>query len=151
MSTAYDGHALVALPSGMQLAFFRLCQRGSIHRQDIHVAQPDKDQPGSVQEGHVTHQWDEDVQALEKQVNRLRIDFGPAGERHYTEVNLRGAYESLSFRPTPISVLTINTDIFAIADDTEENLDRSTFKDMLARLPDVWQDTDELADNMLTT
>lgn len=99
MFTAYDGHALVALPSDMGLAFLRLCQRGSIRRQDIRVARPDEDQPGSVQEGHVTHQWDEDVQTLEKQVSELHIDFGPAAGRHFTEVNLRGTYEGSSFHP----------------------------------------------------
>ncbi|KAF8557295.1 hypothetical protein OG21DRAFT_1601750 [Imleria badia] len=135
MFTAYDGHALIALPSDMEFSFFRLCQRGSIQRQDIRVARPDEDEPGSSQEGHVTHRWDEDVQALEKQVNQLQIDFGPAGEKHYIEVNLRGAYENM----------------FAIADDTEENMDQTAFEDMLARLPDVWQDTEEIADNMLTT
>lgn len=97
--TAYDGHALVALPSDVELTLFRLSERGSIHRQDIRVAQPDEDQPGSVREGQVTRQWDEDVQTLEEQVSQLQIDFGPAGGRHYTEVNLRGAYESTLFRP----------------------------------------------------
>lgn len=99
MFTAYDGHALVVLPSDMELTYLRLCQRGSIHRQDIRVARSDQDQPRSAQEGHVTHQWDEDVQRLEKQANELHIDFGPAGGRHYTEVNLRGAYEGSSFHP----------------------------------------------------
>lgn len=99
MLTAYDGHALVALPPDVEFTFLRLCQRGSIHQQDIRVARADEDQPGSAQGGHVTHQWDENVQTLEKQVNRLQVDFGPAGGRHYTEVNLRGAYESLLFRP----------------------------------------------------
>lgn len=99
MLTAYDGHALVALPSDMESTFFSLCQRGSIHRQDIHVTQPNEDRKGSAQEGRVTHQWDEDVQTLEKRAKQLRIDFGPAGERHYTEVNFRGAYESSSFHP----------------------------------------------------
>jgi len=99
MATAYDGHALVVLPSDVELAFFGLCQRGGIHRQDIRIARPNEGQPGSVREGRDTYRWDEDVQTLEKQANQLRIDFGPAGGRQYTEVNLRGAYESLSFRP----------------------------------------------------
>ena len=99
MFAAYDGHALVALPSDVELTFFRLSECGSIERQDIRVARPDEDQLGSVKEGQATHQWDEDVQTLEKQANQLQIDFGPAGGRHYTEVNLRGAYESTSFRP----------------------------------------------------
>lgn len=97
MSTAYDGYALVAFPSDVKLTFLRLCQRGSIHRQDICVAQLDEDQLGSIQEDHVTHQWGEDVLALEEQSNRLQTDFGPAGGRHFIEVNLRGAYESTSF------------------------------------------------------
>lgn len=99
MSTPYDGHALVPFPSDVKLTCLRLCQRGSVHRQDIRVAQPDEDQPGSIQEDHVTHQWDADVLTLEKHANELQIDFGAAGGRHFTEVNLRGAYESLSFRP----------------------------------------------------
>ncbi|KAF8447531.1 hypothetical protein L210DRAFT_3472417 [Boletus edulis BED1] len=135
MFAVYDGHALVALPSDTELSFFRLCQRGSIHRQQIGFARLDEDRLGSVQEGHVTHQWGEDVQALDKEVDQLHTDFGPAGERHYTEVNLRGAYENM----------------FAIADDIQESMDQDEFKDMLARLPDVWQDAEKIADTMLTT
>lgn len=45
----------------------------------------------------------------------------------------------------------INTEIFAIADDTQEDMDRSTFKDTLVQLPEVWQDMEETAENMLTT
>ncbi|KAG8217857.1 hypothetical protein J3R82DRAFT_6023 [Butyriboletus roseoflavus] len=133
--TAYDGHALVASPSDVELTFLRLCQRGSIHRQDIRVTRSDEDHPGSPQEGHVIHQGDEYVQTLEKQADGLQVDFGPAGGRHYTEVNLRGAYEK----------------IFTIGDDTQEDIVRDAFRDTLARLPDVWQDTVETAENMLTT
>lgn len=105
--TAYDGHALAALPSDTELAFFRLCQRGSIHRQDIRITRADEDQPRSVQGRRVTHQWDEGVQKLEKQASQLQIDFGPAADRHYTEVNLRGAYES-SLLPLSISISSDN-------------------------------------------
>ncbi|KAG9318829.1 hypothetical protein JVU11DRAFT_933 [Chiua virens] len=137
MFTTYDGHALVPLPSNVGLTFLRLCQRGSIYRQDIRVAGPDEDQPGSIPEDHVTHQWDENVLNLEKQANELRTDFGPAGGRLYTEVNLRGAYEKL----------------FDVVDDAEEDVDRNAFQDVLVQLPSVWQDpeTEKNAENMLTT
>lgn len=44
----------------------------------------------------------------------------------------------------------VHAEMFAIAPDTEENMDENLFKDVLARLPDAWQDTEEIAD-MLTT
>ena len=96
---AYNGDALVALPSNERLMFLRLCRRGSIYRQDIGVARSlDEDQPGSLQHNHVTHRWDEDILTLEKCASELQSDFGPAGGRHFSEVNFRGAYESMSYR-----------------------------------------------------
>ncbi|KAH0827044.1 hypothetical protein J3R83DRAFT_4727 [Lanmaoa asiatica] len=134
MFTAYDGHALVTLPSDVQLAFLRLCQHGSIHRQDIRIARPDKDQPGSVQERHVTHQWDEDVQ-----------DTGEAG---LVSGRLTSAQQEEDIIPK--SVFMINAELFA-ADNTQEDMERNAFEDILAQLPDVWQDTEETVENMLTT
>lgn len=98
MFTAFDGHALIVPPSHEELTFLRLCRRGSIYRQDVRVTRLDEDGSEAIDEGYPTHQWDEDVQKLAMQADELRTDFGPAGGRQYTEVDLRGAYESSSFR-----------------------------------------------------
>ena len=44
-----------------------------------------------------------------------------------------------------------NTEMFGIGDDTQEDMERSMFGDTLAKLPNVWSDTKETAENMLTT
>lgn len=45
----------------------------------------------------------------------------------------------------------INAEIFAVTNDTKENTNRDAFRDTLARLPEVFQDTEEAAETMLTT
>lgn len=47
--------------------------------------------------------------------------------------------------------LMTNTEMFGIGDDTQEDMERSMFGDTLAKLPNVWSDTKETAENMLTT
>lgn len=45
----------------------------------------------------------------------------------------------------------INAEMFAVTDDTQEETDCDAFRDTLAQLPDVWQNTEETDENMLTT
>ncbi|KIJ69031.1 hypothetical protein HYDPIDRAFT_184954 [Hydnomerulius pinastri MD-312] len=132
--TSYTGYAAIVLPSGSNFSLLRLGQRGNILRQDIRVFGTGEDQSQDVTEDSTTHGWSNDVLKLEKQANELQPDFGPAGARHYTVVDLRGAYEK----------------IFAI-EDNEEVFAEETFSEMLDRLPDFWHQTEAPVENMLTT
>ncbi|KAF9246160.1 hypothetical protein BU15DRAFT_84962 [Melanogaster broomeanus] len=135
MLALYNGDALISLPSGSDLSLLRLRQRGSIHRQDFRIVGPDEDELQDVQEDRASQQWNDDVQQLDRVANELQPDVGPAGMRHFTEVDLGGAYDK----------------IFAMPDDGQEDSEGEVFDDMMERLPNFWQETEATVENMLTT
>ncbi|KAH7889406.1 hypothetical protein F5I97DRAFT_1801300 [Phlebopus sp. FC_14] len=131
---SYTGHAVVALPCGSELSLLRLGQRGNIYRQDIRARMSDGEDTQSRETDYPTHVWSSDVQELDRQAGAVQCDYGPVGAKHYTEVNLRSAYEK----------------IFTISDDDKEDYTKN-FHDMVEHLAGIWHRAEEPVENMLTS
>lgn len=91
--STYTGQAVVVLPCGSELSFFRLTQQGSIFRQDFRITATKAEV--LLDEERLTHEWNEDVRELDQRAKDLRPDFGPVAGKQFIQVDLRAAYESL--------------------------------------------------------
>jgi len=90
----HAGQVLVrhpSYPNKAEVDFFRLCERGSIHRVTLRMP---LDNDSAYGDRCGDYEWSEDVKKLELQAIKLRPDVGPRGARYFTEINLRAIYES---------------------------------------------------------
>ncbi|KAG6331478.1 hypothetical protein ID866_7610 [Astraeus odoratus] len=130
MFTTFSGHAIIASPSGTELSLLRLTQRGSIYRQDVTVSISDRT---AAQPANRTHEWDADVERLDQKAKDLCPYVGPVAGRHFTQVDLRAAYENIS----------------SVEEHNRNGADE-VFCSALCRLPAIWEQTEAPVQEVLT-
>lgn len=80
------GSALIRRPSDtndIKALFLRLSDRGSIHRLDLTVSEPEENIDVDS-----THAWSEDVQQLAERSKNLDPEYGQLGGRTYSVIDL---------------------------------------------------------------
>lgn len=85
------GHTFIRHPvdaGDKGLIFMRLSQRGSIHRLDLHIPDDNDQVAGDMR----THIWSEEVEKLDKDMERSGHDLGLLSERTFSVVDLEPAY-----------------------------------------------------------
>ncbi|KAG0699656.1 hypothetical protein DFH29DRAFT_983430 [Suillus ampliporus] len=118
----------VVRPDMSTFSLLRLSGQGSLHCQDFTVCRNDVDilRRQTVGTGH---EWSADVQKLAQRAKELQPLYGPLSARHFSELNLRTAYQK----------------IFFMGDATEQAASEGKLIAMVDRLSQFWQraeDTD---------
>ncbi|KAG1756637.1 uncharacterized protein EDB91DRAFT_1213345 [Suillus paluster] len=117
-------------PDRSTFSLLRLSGQGSIHCQDFTVCRNDMD----VLPRQTSHEWSADVQKVAQRAKELQPQYGPLGARHFSELNLRTAYQK----------------IFFTGDATEQAASGGELVAMIDRLSQFWQRA-ENTDNALLT
>ncbi|KAL4077135.1 hypothetical protein V8B97DRAFT_1939889 [Scleroderma yunnanense] len=133
MFTKYTGLAVVPLACGSGMSLLRLTEQGGIHRQDIGVTTSSETEDQPTGKDDPAYEWNADVQELDRKAKNLSPYFGPVAGRHFTEVDLRAAYER----------------IFALRGNNDNDSDED-FCAKLSRFPSVWEQTEVPFEGMLT-
>lgn len=79
-----------AQPDMRSFSLLRLSSQGSLHCQDFTICRNDTD----TLPRQTSHEWSADVQKLAQKAKELQPQYGPLSARHFSELNLRTAYQS---------------------------------------------------------
>lgn len=80
-------------PDRSTLSLLRLSGQNSLHCQDFAVYHNGMDVLPRQTSG-TSHEWSADVQKLAQRAKELQPQYGPLSARHFSELNLRTAYQS---------------------------------------------------------
>jgi hypothetical protein len=141
--------AFFVQPDRCSFSLLRLSPQGSLHCQDFSVSRNVMDIP--PRQNIVTaHEWSADVQKLAQKAKELQPQYGPLSERHFSELNLRTVYESECL---PISIksvmLILISEIFFVENENEQAAG-GKLVEMVDKLSQFWQRTNDTDTTMLT-
>ncbi|KAG2158248.1 uncharacterized protein EDB93DRAFT_1077144 [Suillus bovinus] len=109
-------------PDKSTFSLLRLSGQGSLHCQDFAVYRNDMD-VFPRQTSSTSHEWSTDVQKLAERAKELQPQYGPLSARHFSELNLRPAYQK----------------IFVTGGVTEEAVSEGEFTVIIDELSQFWQ------------
>ncbi|EKM55190.1 uncharacterized protein PHACADRAFT_208714 [Phanerochaete carnosa HHB-10118-sp] len=109
----------------------QLSDRGSIHRLDIELNLSDR----AFEALGRTHDWSQDMFALERSMETAAIEVGQVSGRSYTEVDMEPVYKR----------------IYGLDQCSPPADDPDTFYDTLDALPNFWQNAEAPVEQVLTT
>lgn len=81
-------------PDRSTFSLLRLSGQGSLHCQDFAVYHNGMDALPRQTSG-TSHEWSADVQKLAQRAKELQPQYGPLSARHFSELNLRTAYQKI--------------------------------------------------------
>jgi len=141
----------VVQPDMSSFSLLRLSSQGSLHCQDFAVCRNDMDMPPR-QNIVTSHEWSADVQKLAQKAKGLQPQYGPLSARHFSELNLRPAYESERLRISvieSIDILIFNSDVFHVRNPNEQTA-QGELVEMMSKLSQFSQRTNDSDKAMLT-
>ncbi|KAG1754620.1 hypothetical protein EDB19DRAFT_1892579 [Suillus lakei] len=121
-------------PDRSTFSLLRLSGQGSLHCQDFAVCRNGTDVLPRQTSG-TSHEWSADVQKLAQRAKELQPQYGPLSARHFSELNLRTAYQKI---------------FFACDITTEQTASEEEIATMTDKLSQFWQRTDNSDKAMLT-
>lgn len=120
-------------PDRSTLSLLRLSGQNSLHCQDFAVYHNGMDVLPRQTSG-ISHEWSADVQKLAQRAKELQPQYGPLSARHFSELNLRTAYQK----------------IFVTGGVKEQAASEGEFTMMIDKLSQFWQRTSNSDKTMLT-
>ncbi|KAG2157238.1 hypothetical protein DEU56DRAFT_845237 [Suillus clintonianus] len=125
--------AFFVQPDRSTLLLLRLSGQGSFHCQDFAVCHNGIDILPRQTSG-TSHDWSADVQKLAQRAKELQPQYGPLSARHFSEFNLRTAYQK----------------IFITGNATEQTASEGGLAAMTDKSSQFWQRTENTDKAMLT-
>ncbi|KAG1827154.1 uncharacterized protein BJ212DRAFT_1443298 [Suillus subaureus] len=120
-------------PDRTTFSLLRLSGQGSLHCQDFAVCRNGMDVLPRQTSG-TSHEWSADVQKLAQRARELQPQYGPLSARHFSELNLRTAYQK----------------IFVMGGVTEQAASEGELAMMIDKLSQFWETTNNPDKAMLT-
>ncbi|KAG1772809.1 hypothetical protein EDD22DRAFT_976463 [Suillus occidentalis] len=133
VGTSDSESAFFVQPDRSTFSLLRLSGQGSLRCQDFSVCHNGIDVPPRQTSG-TSHKWSADVQKLAQRAKELQSQYGPLSARHFSELNLRTAYQKM----------------FVTGGVTDQAASEGELAIMTDKLSRFWQSTDSSERAMLT-